>query len=263
VDIEPDTCLLDVSAIKAKLTERTRAVLPVHLYGQTCDMAPLQELTERHNLIVVEDACQAHGATYQGRPAGSFATGAFSFYPTKNMTTGEGGIVTTNDDALAAKMRVLRNHGQTQRYRHDVLGYHFRSTDLQAAIGLSQLDHLAEWNAQRVANAAYLSARLHSVQTPVVRDGRTHVFHQYTIRVPSQARDALQAHLRNQGIGTAIHYPLPIHQQPLYQSLGYTDDLPHAQAAAQTVLSLPIHPALSQADLDRIVEGVNGFFADA
>jgi dTDP-4-amino-4,6-dideoxygalactose transaminase len=262
VDIEPDTCLLDVSAVESKLTERTRAVLPVHLYGQPCDMAPLLALAERHNLIVVEDACQAHGATYQGRPAGGFATSAFSFYPTKNMTTGEGGIVTTNDDALAERMRVLRNHGQTERYRHDVLGYHFRSTDLQAAIGLSQLEHLAEWNARRVANAHYLSERLRGVQTPVVRDDRTHVFHQYTIRVPPETRDALQAHLRELGIGTAIHYPLPIHRQPLYQSLGYTDDLPNAQAAAQTVLSLPIHPALSRSDLDRMVEGVNGFFGN-
>ena len=263
VDVEPDTCLLDATAIEAQLTERTRAILPVHLYGQPCDMAPLMELAERHNLILIEDACQAHGATYHGRPAGSFSTSAFSFYPTKNMTTGEGGIVTTNDDALAEKMRVLRNHGQTERYRHDVLGYHFRSTDLQAAIGLAQLDRLVEWNAQRVANAAYLSERLRGVQTPVVRDGRTHVFHQYTIRVPAHLRDALQAHLRELGIGTAIHYPLPIHQQPLYRSLGYMDDLPHAQTAAQTVLSLPIHPALSRSDLDRMVEGVNGFLANA
>jgi dTDP-4-amino-4,6-dideoxygalactose transaminase len=255
--------LLDVRKVEAKICERTRAILPVHLYGQACDMAPLLELAERHNLIVIEDACQAHGASYQGRPAGSFATAAFSFYPTKNMTTGEGGIVTTNDDALAEKMRVLRNHGQTERYRHAVLGYHFRSTDLQAAIGLAQLDRLAEWNAQRAANAAYLSERLRGVQTPVVREERTHVFHQYTIRVPSEKRDALQAHLYELGIGTAIHYPLPIHQQPLYRSLGYTDDLPHAQKAAQTVLSLPIHPALSRSDLDRMVEGVNAFFEDA
>jgi dTDP-4-amino-4,6-dideoxygalactose transaminase len=263
VDVEPDTCLLDVSQVEAKLSEHTRAILPVHLYGQPCDMAPLMELAERKGLLVIEDACQAHGATYHGRPAGSFSTSAFSFYPTKNMTTGEGGIVTTNDDALAAKMRVLRNHGQSQRYRHDVLGYHFRSSDLQAAIGLAQLDHLSGWNAQRVANAAYLSERLRGVLTPVVREGRTHVFHQYTIRVPGGRRDALQAHLRELNIGTAIHYPLPIHQQPLYRSLGYTDDLPNAQAAAETVLSLPIHPALSRADLDRMVEGVNSFMASS
>ena len=261
VDIEPDTCLIDASAVQSKITERTRALLPVHLYGQPCDVAPLVELAERYNLVLVEDACQAHGATYQGRPAGSFGTGTFSFYPTKNMTTGEGGIVTTNDETLAERMRVLRNHGQSQRYRHDVLGYHFRSSDLQAAIGLAQMDRLSEWNAQRVANATYLSERLEGVQTPVVREGRTHVYHQYTIRVPADKRDALQAHLRQANIGTAVHYPLPIHRQPLYQSLGYKDDLPNAQTAAQTVLSLPIHPALSQSDLDRIVEGVNGFFA--
>jgi dTDP-4-amino-4,6-dideoxygalactose transaminase len=263
VDIEPDTCLLDVSAVEDKITGRTRAILPVHLYGQPCDMAALKELAERHNLIVVEDACQAHGATYQGRPVGSVGTGAFSFYPTKNMTTGEGGIVTTDDDALAERMRVLRNHGQSQRYRHDVLGYHFRSTDLQAAIGLAQLDRLVEWNAQRVANAAYLSERLRGVQTPVVRAGRTHVFHQYTIRVPSKRREALQSHLRELGIGTAIHYPLPIHHQPLYRSLGFEDNLPQAEAASQQVLSLPIHPALSPSDLERMVEGVNDFIGEA
>ena len=258
VDIEPDTCLIDAAAIEAAITERTRAILPVHLYGQPCDMAAILELVGQHNLVLVEDACQAHGATYQGQPVGSFGTGCFSFYPTKNMSTGEGGIITTNDEALAERLRMLRNHGQSQRYRHEVLGYHFRSTDLAAAIGLAQLDKLEAWNEQRIANAAYLSERLQGVATPVVRPGRRHVFHQYTIRVP-EGRDALQAHLREQGIGTAVHYPLPIHHQPLYRSLGFDVAMPRAEAAGREVLSLPIHPAVTRSDLDRIVAGVNGF----
>jgi perosamine synthetase len=258
VDVEPDTCLIDADAIEARITERTRAILPVHLYGQPCDMATIMEIAGRHDLIVVEDACQAHGATFGGQPVGSFGTGCFSFYPTKNMTTGEGGIVTTNDDSLAERLRLLRNHGQSQRYRHDILGYHFRTTDIQAAIGLAQLEKLPAWNEWRVANARYLSERLEGVRVPVVRTNRRHVFHQYTIRVSSD-RQALQDHLREQGIGTAIHYPCPIHHQPLYRSLGYDDVLPEAEAASREVLSLPIHPALSQSDLDRIVAAVNSF----
>jgi len=258
VDIEPDTGLIDAAAIEAKITERTRAILPVHLYGQPCDMAAIMEIAGHHNLIVVEDACQAHGATFEGQPVGSFGTGCFSFYPTKNMTTGEGGIITTDDDALAQRLRLLRNHGQSQRYQHDVLGYHFRTTDIQAAIGLVQLEKLPAWNEQRIANASYLSERLQGVRLPVVRPNRRHVFHQYTIRLPGD-RQAFQDHLREQSVGTAIHYPRPIHQQPLYLSLGYDDMLPQAEATSREVLSLPVHPALSQSDLDRIVAAVNSF----
>lgn len=257
-DIEPDTCLIDTTAIEAKITARTRAILPVHLYGQPCDMATIMDIAGRHDLFVVEDACQAHGATFEDQPVGSFGTGCFSFYPTKNMTTGEGGIVTTNDDALAERLRLLRNHGQSRRYQHDILGYHFRTTDIQAAIGLVQLKKLPAWNKQRFANARYLSERLQGVQTPIVRPGRSHVFHQYAIRV-SDGRQPLQDHLQKQGIGTAIHYPRPIHHQPVYQSLGYDDALPQAEAASREILSLPIHPALSQSDLDRIVAAVNSF----
>jgi len=258
VDVEPDTYLIDANAIEGKITERTRAILPVHLYGQPCDMAAIMEIAGRHNLIVIEDACQAHGAAFEGQPVGSFGTGCFSFYPTKNMTTGEGGIVTTNDGALSERLRLLRNHGQSQRYRHDVLGYHFRITDIQAAIGLAQLDKLSAWNEKRIANARYLSERLQGVRVPMVRPKRRHVFHQYTIRA-SGDRQALQDHLQEHGIGTAIHYPCPIHQQPFYRSLDYDDVLPQAEAASREVLSLPIHPALSQSDLDRIVAAVNSF----
>ncbi|MBU0702408.1 MAG: DegT/DnrJ/EryC1/StrS family aminotransferase, partial [Chloroflexi bacterium] len=258
VDIEPDTCLVDPAAIKSKITERTRAILPVHLYGQPCDMAAIVEIADRHDLVIVEDACQAHGATYEGQSVGSFGAGCFSFYPTKNMTAGEGGIVTTNDYALAEQLRLLRNHGQSQRYRHDILGYHCRTTDIQAAIGLVQLEKLPAWNEQRIANAHYLSDRLQGVHLPVVLPGRRHVFHQYTIRV-SNNRQVLQDHLKERGIGTAIHYPCPIHHQPIYRSLGYDDVLPHAEATSREVLSLPVYPTLSQSDLDRIVAAVNSF----
>jgi perosamine synthetase len=258
VDIEPDTCLIDAGDIEARITERTRAILPVHLYGQPCDMVAITEIAGRHKLIVVEDACQAHGATFDGQSVGSFGTGCFSFYPTKNMTTGEGGIVTTNDDALAEQLRLLRNHGQSQRYRHEILGYHFRTTDIQAAIGLVQLEKLPAWNKQRIANARYLNERLMDVRVPIVAPNRRHVFHQYTIRV-SGDRQALQDHLSEYSVGTAIHYPHPIHHQPFYRSLGYDDVLPEAEAASRDVLSLPVHPALSQSDLDRIVAAVNSF----
>ncbi len=260
VDIEPDTCLIDAAAIEARITKHTRAILPVHLYGQPCDMTAIIEIAGRHNLLLIEDACQAHGATFEGQPVGSFGVGCFSFYPTKNVTTGEGGIVTTNDHVLAERLRLLRNHGQSQRYQHDILGYNFRTTDLQAAIGLAQLTRLPAWNEQRIANAHYLNARLQGVQLPVTRPGRRHVFHQYTIRV-SGDRQALQDHLQKHGIGTAIHYPCPIHHQPVYRSLGYSDALPQAETASQEVLSLPIHPSLSQSDLDRIVIAVNDFTA--
>jgi perosamine synthetase len=258
VDIEPDTYLLDADTIEGKITEHTRAILLVHLYGQACDMAAIMEIAARRNLVVIEDACQAHGATFEGQPVGSFGTGCFSLYATKNMTTGEGGIITTNDGALAERLRLLRNHGQSRRYVHEILGYHFRLTEIQAAIGLAQLERLPAWNEQRIANARSLSERLQGVQVPIVHPGRRHVFHQYTVRVPGN-RQALQDFLQTQGIGTAIHYPCPIHHQPVYQSLGYDQALPQAEAASQEVLSLPVHPALSQSDLDRITAAVNSF----
>jgi dTDP-4-amino-4,6-dideoxygalactose transaminase len=208
--------------------------------------------------VVIEDACQAHGADFGGQPVGSFGTGCFSLYATKNMTTGEGGIITTNDGAVDERLRLLRNHGQSRRYEHAVLGYHFRTTDIQAAIGLVQLKKLKSLTDKRVANAQYLSAQLQGVEPPVVVPGRSHMFHQYTVRV-GQDRQGMMQYLRENGIGTAIHYPLPIHHQPLFQSRGYGDVLPGAEAASRQVLSLPIHPAISRSDLDRIAAAVCTF----
>ena len=256
VDIEPDTYLLDASKIRERITARTRAILPVHLYGQPCDMSAIMEIARDHDLVLIEDACQAHGATFGGQTVGSFGTGCFSLYATKNMTTGEGGIITTDSDATAERLRLLRNHGQSQHYEHVVLGYHFRTTDIQAAIGLVQLKKLGALTERRIANAQYLSEHLQGVQLPTTAPGRLHVFHQYTIGVHGD-RLALQEQLREQGIGTAVHYPRPIHQQPLYQSLGYKSVLPQAEAASRKVLSLPVHPALSRSDLERIVDSVN------
>ena len=257
VDIDPDTYTLDPDAVREAITPRTRAILPVHLYGGMADMDRLTAVADEHSLVVVEDACQAHGAALHGRRAGSFGTGAFSFYPTKNITTAEGGIVTTNDDRVAEQARLLRNHGQRERYLHETLGFNFRMTELQAAIGLVQLGYLEKWTERRIANASYLSGRLAGVRTPVVRPDSRHVFHQYTIRVAAERRAAFIQRLTSLGVGTAIHYPRPIHKQPVYEKMGFVDRLPVAEQAAQEVVSLPVHPAVSPSDLERITGAVH------
>jgi perosamine synthetase len=257
-DIEPDYFTLDPAEVARHITPQTRAIVPVHIFGQPCNMEALAEVAQAHNLIIIEDACQAHGAQFHGQPVGSWGTACYSFYPTKNMTTLEGGILTTNEAPIADRARLLRDHGSRKRYVNEILGYNLRLTDLQAAIGLAQLPKLAAWNTQRAANAAYLTSKLAGVaglQTPTVRDGVEHVFHQYTARLMN--RDEVLPKLEAKGIGYGIHYPTPIHQQPVYCQLGYRDHLPHAEAACEQVLSLPVHPALSRADLDAIVEAVS------
>ncbi len=256
VDIDEFSYNMDPSLIEARITPRTKALLPVHLFGNPCDMEAIMAIATRHGLSVIEDAAQAHGAAINGKKVGSFGTGCFSFYPTKNMTTAEGGMVTTNDEQVAERVRLLRNHGMKRRYYHDCLGYNFRMTELQAALGLAQLAKLEVFNEKRIANARYLTAHLKGVITPQVRDGYRHVFHQYTIRVRGN-RDQMVGQLREQGIGIGVYYPLPVHQQPIYQELGYTDRLPVAETISRQVLSLPVHPALSQTDLERIVEAVS------
>jgi len=257
VDIEADYFTIDPEKIREKITPRTRAIEPVHLYGQACDMQAIVDIAREYNLAIIEDACQAHGATFNGSPVGSFGTACFSFYPTKNITTGEGGMITTNDAEVAERARLLRDHGSPVRYQHETLGYNLRMNDMQAAIGLTQLPKLADWNAKRQANAAYLTQELSKVAgvvPPKVRENAEHVFHQYTVRVPD--RDHAAEKLREQGVGVGVHYPTPIHQQPYYQDLGYTDSLPVSETASNEVLSLPVHPSLTQADLDTIVEVV-------
>ena len=274
VDIEPDTCTLDPVQAEMALTRRTKAIIPVHLYGHPCEMNRLQKIAEAFSLVLIEDASQAHAATIDGRPVGSFGTGCFSFYATKNMTTGEGGMVTTNDPAIAERVRLLRNHGQEARYYQIALGYNLRMTELQAALGIAQIEKLEHFTQRRIANATYLTNNLQGiVQTPVERPGYRHVYHQYTIKIPSK-RNEFMTELRARGIDTTIHYPIPIHQQPFYRRKpclfrvlspgkrtavkGHnpTAHLPVTESAAQQVLSLPVHPALSQEDLSTIAREV-------
>jgi perosamine synthetase len=262
VDVCDDDFNIDPSRIETKISSQTRAILPVHLYGQPCDMTAITSVARKYNLLVVEDAAQAHGASVDGKMAGSFGAGCFSFYATKNMTTGEGGMITTNDAAFAERARLFRSHGESSRYVSESLGYNFRMMEIQAAIGLGQLRALPERNERRRANAAYLTKHLRGVITPREMPGRCHVYHQYTVRVPSldgnsTARDALKARLTEAGIETKVFYPVPVYRQPLYVKLGYRAELPVTERLSREVLSLPVHPALSQEDLKTIVEAVN------
>jgi dTDP-4-amino-4,6-dideoxygalactose transaminase len=258
---------IDSEEILQAITPKTKAVLPVHLYGCPAEMKAIQEIAEDHHLIIIEDACQAHGATYDGKRAGSFGTGVFSFYPTKNMTTGEGGMITTDDPEIAKRARMLRDHGSSRRYVHEMLGFNLRMTDMGAAIGMVQLTKLDRFNATRKRNAAYLTGKLKGTRgltTP--GDALGHVFHQYTVRVAGggrggdDARDDLVAYLGEKGIGTGIYYPIPIHKQPLYQKLGFEDTLPVSERFAEEVLSLPVHPAVSEDDLDYIIKTIKEYF---
>lgn len=260
VDINPETFTIDPNQIEKAITPSTRAIMPVHLFGMCCDMETIQSIAKKHGLVVIEDACQSHGAKINGKKAGSFGTGAFSFYATKNMTTGEGGMITTDDPEIAEKCRILRQHGMRVRYYHDELGFNFRMTDIQAAIGLAQIKKLEFFNAVRNRNSTYLSKNIKGVVLPCVVNGYTHVFHQYTIRIGNGKRDALLSHLHERGIGTGVFYPVPVHQQSFYRNqLGYSISLPQAEKTAIEVLSLPVHPGLSDSDLQEIVHAVNDF----
>ena len=267
VDIEPQTYCLDPAKVEAAITPRTKAIMPIDLYGHPAAIPEIHDIARRHGIVVIEDACQAHGAAIGNHKAGALGVSAsFSFYPTKNMTTAEGGMVTTDDDAIAEKVAVLRQHGATHRYLHDVLGFNFRMTDISAAIGRAQLGKLDRFNERRRRNASVLDERLAGaarVRLPRERPGYRHVYHQYTITVEGD-RDRFQQRLREQGVGTAVHYPIPVHRQPLYERLGYKEvSLPVAEHAAAHVLSLPVHPALSDSDLDRIVDAVKKAAAEA
>ncbi len=261
VDIDTQTFNLDANQIEAAITPRTKAILPIHLYGLCADMDAIMAIAEKHNLAVIEDACQAHAAKFDGKCAGSFGTGTFSLYPTKNMTSAEGGMITTNDDAIAEECRVLRNHGMRRRYYHDELGYNLRMTDVHAAIGNAQLKKLPKFNKARGENAAFFSANLKGVTTPFVPENCEHIYHQYTIRVPDGKRDALREFLKENEIGSEIYYPLPIHQQGFYEEMLGKLSFPVAEKAAEEVLSIPVHPSLTQADRELIVSKINEFMA--
>lgn len=257
VDIDPKTYNINPEKIEKAITDKTKAIMPVHLYGQPADMDPICKIAEDHGLKVIEDAAQAHGAIYHGKKVGSLGDMAcFSFYPTKNITTGEGGIITTDDDAFDKDARAIRAHGESERYEHVTLGYNFRMTDIAAAIGVVQLKRLEEFNEKRIENAEYLTEHIHSIEgmePPYVAENVRHVFHQYTVRVKDGKRDELKEFLNNEGIGTGVHYPRPIYKQKLYEDLGYTANCPEAEKAAAEVLSIPVNPTLSAEDFGKIV----------
>lgn len=257
-DIDPATYNIDPSGVEALVTARTRAILVAHLYGQACDIGPLAELAQRRGLVLIEDACQALGATYRGRPVGSFGTGVFSLYATKNIAAGEGGLITTNDDAVAERCRMLRSHGMRDRYQYELLGYNYRMSDIHAAIALAQLDRADTLIGRRAANAAWFSERIETVDTPQVAPGRSHVWHQYTVRVRDGLnRDDAVARLAESGVGTGVFYPVPLHLIPHVRAAAGPVSLPRAEAAAAEVFSLPVHPSLTRGQRDSIVRAVN------
>jgi dTDP-4-amino-4,6-dideoxygalactose transaminase len=267
-DIGPDYNV-DPAAMAALVNDRTRVLLPVHLYGLVADMAPIVDLAERGGLGLVEDAAQAVGAGYHGRAAGSFGVGTFSLYGTKNVTCGEGGIVTTHDDEVADRLRLLRNQGMRQRYQYEIAGHNYRLTDIQAAIVLPQLRRLKTISEARQANARALTAGLTGIPgllLPVLPEGREHVWHQYTVRVTADAavdRDVLSARLTTAGIGNGFYYPRLMHDYACYRGhpLVADDETPFARRVASEVLSLPVHQGLSAGDLDRIVAAVRDVLA--
>ena len=254
-DIEENFFNMDPKSAEAAITPRTRALMPVHLYGHPAALREYKDIAARHNLLLFEDAAQAHAASLDGIPVGAWGVaGSFSFYPTKNMTSGEGGMVTTPCDHIARKTRLLRNQGMEKRYENEIAGYNTRMTDIHAAIGRVQLKKLAGWTKQRQDNAKFLDENLKGVVVPPVADGAVHVYHQYTIRIVDQDRDAFAEEIGKRGIGSGVYYPIPNHRLPSY---GLTLDLPVTEQVAKQCLSLPVHPSLSQGDLEKIVEVVN------
>jgi len=259
VDIDLRTCNLDVEQIARVISPKTRAILPVHLYGQMADLEPMRELCAKHGLALIEDAAQAHGAEYKGLRAGSYGDlGCFSFYPTKNLGAfGESGAITTNDEKLAARLRSLRDHAQIEKYRHEEIGFNYRMDELQGAILGVKLRYLDSWNAARSEIAKFYTRKLTktTLMVPLEASGRKHVWHLYVIRWPQ--RDRLRDALSKNGIGTGLHYPIPLHFQPAYRFLGYKPgDFPVAEKLANECLSLPMFPGLEPTELERICDAV-------
>lgn len=254
-DIELQYYCLDPDHVAELITERTKGIMPVHLYGHPADMPALQKLADQHGLGLYEDAAQAHGATLDGRLVGTFGTFAmFSLYPTKNMTAGEGGMVSSGDAEVERLLRLLRNQGMQRRYENEVVGFNTRMSNLHAAVGRVQLRRLYEWNRARQSNAQFFDQHLEGVGVPSVADGAEHVYHQYTITVPEDRDGLITALQEEYRIGTGVYYPVPNHRLP---SFARTEELENTEQAARTVLSLPVHPSLDQEDRERIVAAVN------
>jgi dTDP-4-amino-4,6-dideoxygalactose transaminase len=257
-DIDEDSFNIDPHSIERHLGPRTRVILPVHLFGHPCDMSAIAEVARAHNLIVIEDCAQAIGASVLGRPVGTFDTGAFSFYATKNVTAGEAGMVTTDRYDIADRVRLLRNHGMRRRYEHELPGLNYRVSDIHAAIGTVQLERLDEVIATRRRNAAFLTSQLRHVRTPSATPGVGHVWHQYTIRTNGESsRDRAVAHLAERGIETGVFYGTPLHKYCYVRDLIGDVSLPRAESTAGEVFSIPVHPGLSDSDIQFLVDAVN------
>jgi dTDP-4-amino-4,6-dideoxygalactose transaminase len=270
VDIEPRTYNIDVNRIEAAITERTRALLPVHLYGQCAEMDALASVAARHNLPMIEDAAQAIGAEDASRGAGSLGQiGCFSFYPTKNLGgAGDGGMLSTNDDRVAARLRSLRVHGEASKYHHREIGFNSRLDTLQAAVLRVKLPRLDAWSDARARHAARYrelftdAGLLEEIGLPFEREGARHIYNQYVVRVGAGRRDALIKHLKSAGVGTEVYYPVPLHLQECFRYLGYQEgDFPEAERAARETLALPVYPELTQEQQRYVVESLRDFFA--
>jgi dTDP-4-amino-4,6-dideoxygalactose transaminase len=263
VDIDPDTFNMDVGKVEDAITSKTKAIVPVHMYGQPVDMIPLMEIAERHNLKVIEDACQSHGAEYDGKKVGTFGNAScFSFYPTKNMVAGEGGMITTDDADLKTECMLLRDHGEITHYEHVVLGYNFRMTEIGAAIGVEQLKKLPGFIEKRRLNAKRLDeglGELEGIQTPIVCENSTHVYYQYMIKVDKQFpfnRDQLVEYLKQKEIGARPSYPKPLSEQAILRTLGAAANCPVARETLMKMMELPVHPLVSKDDITYIVDTV-------
>ena len=262
VDIDSETYNIDVSKIKNKITGKTKAVIPVHLYGQMAEMGPLMDIAEDNDLKIIEDSAQAHGAEYKGRKSGTIANaGCFSFYPGKNLGAyGDAGMVTTNDDEIAENVKILRDHGRSDKYEHKIIGFNHRIDALQAAILNVKLKHLNEWTDARRKNAKLYDELLGrcAVVTPVEKEYNKHVYHLYVIRTKN--REELQKHLKAQGISTGIHYPIPLHLQPAYSNLNHKQgDFPITEKYSGEILSLPMFAELTEHEIEYVVEKIKEF----
>lgn len=261
VDVDPVTFTMDPGEIEAAITERTRAIMPVSLYGHSANMPAILSIAERHGLTVLEDACQAHGAQLEGRSSGAWGLGVFSFYATKNMTTAEGGMVTTTDPGIADRVRLLREHGMKTRYHHEELGFNYRMSDVHASIGLGQLRKLSEANQRRRAVAARYTSELVGVITPTEMPNAKHVYHQYVIRVSQ--RDLFAERLRTRGVASAVHYPFPVHRQTALLDVGMGEaTLPITERLCEEILSLPVYPSLSDDEVERVISATNATAAE-
>lgn len=254
VDIDPNTFCMDANLVEKAITSRTIAIMPVQLYGNVCDMDKINEVAGKYNLAVIEDCAQSHGAQYKWKSSGSIGTmGCFSFYPSKNMTTGEGGMITTNSDDLAQKCRLIRAHGMSQLYQYDYLGFNYRMTSIGAAIGREQLKKLPDWNKKRLENARFYHENLKGVTTPYNRRHVDHVYHQYTIKCKDPK--GLKEFLTTKGIGSGVYYPSALYAFDIMKK--YKSKCPITESVCKQVLSLPVHPSLSKADLQAVVDAVN------